>query len=450
MSKFSYFDITPSWKKSHPHLRIQKQYLESGHITQEECPACGHSSAVRVKAVISIGDFKIRTPVLVCCECETYTAEVDHAVIPETFNPADIVVDAKLWSSGPSFLNLEPTTRCNFECWYCVGRHMEQADIAVDRFVRILDNFPGMKTLALVGEGEPLMHKEFFDMVKIARDRGITVGTISNGSTFSKSNIEKSCASGINYISISIDSTNPEQFAASRIGGNLEKVLQNIQNLVAYRDKHGYKYPKIGLKGTLFAESIDELPKIVDLAKAHGVEIFEGFQPLNPMRTYIPIYPECKKVKLSEIDTVRHKIQSDTPYALSQLQSIQSFAEQEGIELDNNGTPNGMRPGCDEQWIYALLSGDVTPCCQIKDPINPKWNLSDYTIEEIQKDPDYQNLRFNLWNGLFPQMCKGCWKTGVASFSSDDALNVEKTPGNADDNHEKEIGILSRVKRLFS
>jgi len=26
-------------------------------------------------------------------------------------------------------------------------------------------------------------------------------------------------------------------------------------------------------------------------------------------------------------------------------------------------------------------------------------------------DPEYENVRFNLWNGIFPSYCEGCWKT---------------------------------------
>lgn len=51
-------------------------------------------------------------------------------------------VDARLWSRTPTMINIEPTTRCNFNCWYCVGRHMEQADIRVEDFEKMLDNLP--------------------------------------------------------------------------------------------------------------------------------------------------------------------------------------------------------------------------------------------------------------------------------------------------------------------
>ncbi len=437
------FDITDLWNREHSHLRPSSDFIDNGFIDRTVCPACLRTTAVSLTANIKLLDHTRTSSVLFCHDCGKF-----HVFGAEITSSDQIIgVDARLWAASPTFLNLEPTTRCNFSCWYCVGRHMEQADIEVDNFARILDNFPQLRTLALVGEGEPLMHKQFFEMVKIARDRGMKVGTISNGSTFSRSNIEKICESGINYISISIDSTNPEKFSSSRIGGDLSKTLDNIKKLVDYRNSIGGIYPKIGLKGTLLSYNKDELPKIVDLAKLYGVEVFESFQPLNPMCTYIPIYPAENMLELDSIEEVNEKIQKDSAYAREKLIPIHIFAQDEGIEIDNNGTSNGIRPGCDEQWIYSLLSGDVTPCCQIKKTQNENWNLGKFSISEIQSDASYQNLRFNLWNGFFPSMCQGCWKTKTSGdFVRQCGVRSHPAPESAEKSPDF---FFSRLIRFF-
>lgn len=287
---------------------------------------------------------------------------------------------------------------------------MVQDDINVDNFIKLLDNFPTVHTIALVGEGEPLMHKGFFKMANLARDRGKRVMIVSNGSTLSQSNIKKLCESKIAYVSISIDSVDAETFASSRIEGKLDQIWKGIENLRRYRDTHGFQYPRIGLKGTLFSYSKNDLPEIIAAAKNHGVEIFESFQPLNPMSTYLPIYPREKLEEIKYIDEVAGNIARDSWAAQQQLTSVAEFCAQEGIVLDKNGTPNGIRKNCDEQWIYSLLSGDITPCCQIKTPPSSNWNLFNRTIDQILSDHFYENMRFNLWNGIFPEFCTGCWK----------------------------------------
>ena len=320
-------------------------------------------------------------------------------------------VDARLWSRTPTMINIEPTTRCNFNCWYCVGREMRQDDIRLEDFGRMLDKFPGVKTIALVGEGEPLMHKDFFEMARMAQERDIRVMIISNGSALSKSVVKQLCETGVAYVSISIDSFDPATFASSRIDGDLPKVLRGIRRLRDYRDANGYQFPKIAIKGTLFSHTQDQLPGIVDMAKASGAEVFESFQALNPMKNYVRIYPQGQVPELQSVDTVAHAIDRDSAYARQQLQPFNEFLAENRIDFSLPVITNPLRKNCDETWLYSLLSGDVTPCCQIKTPISPKWNIFEHRVEDILSDLDYENVRFNLWNGIFPRYCDGCWKT---------------------------------------
>lgn len=412
-------DITHLWNSAHPHLAPLPSALPLPPSQTETCGSCESVGAFRVVAQVRFGQDHWRENVQVahCRHCGKWYLPDDQLAATGTGcveNGEPTAVNARLWSNSPTFLNLEPTTRCNYRCWYCVGRSMEQKDIDIEDFAAVLDHFPTVKTIALVGEGEPLMHKGFFEMAQMAADRGIRVVSLSNGSTFSTENVKKICAAGIAYISVSIDSSEAATFASSRLGGDLQQVLKGIKRLTDYRDAHGFRYPRIGLKGTLFAETINQIPQIVALAAAHGVEIFESFQPLNPMSGYVPIYPAEKRQSLATGEQLRviEAIGRDSEQATRRLKSVQQFCEEEGIALSKNGHGNGLRPNCDEEWIYALLSGDITPCCQIKTPPSPNWNLVHHSLDQVLRDAVYENTRFNLWNGLFPSYCKGCHKTG--------------------------------------
>jgi MoaA/NifB/PqqE/SkfB family radical SAM enzyme len=275
----------------------------------------------------------------------------------------------------------------------------------------VLDNFPSLKAIALVGEGEPLLHKGFFTMADMARERGIRVLMLSNGSAFSESVVRKLCESQIAYVSVSIDSIDPATFAQSRIDGDLARIWEGIDRLRRYRDRHGYTYPKIGLKGTLFTHTEDQLLDIVREAKQRGVDLFESFQPLNPKASYVQIYPAAGRQQLSQVERVARRIDEQTAMARSLLPSAVDFCVAEDVPASNSGRPNGMRAGCDEEWIYSLLDGHVTPCCQVKDVIDPDWNLFEHSMQDILRNARYENMRFNLWNGLFPAYCTGCSKT---------------------------------------
>ena len=416
-SHSSYVDLTELWQSSHAHLF---PVLNDGAFVLDAkggCQVCGKNHALPLFADLSFaGTVRKAAQIGYCPDHARYYLEtVLLQGYREELGLADSAIpdalDGRLWFRQPKILNIEPTTRCNFSCWYCVGRSMKQEDIDIDGFSKMLENFEGLEALALVGEGEPLLHKEFFKMAQMAREKNIRVLTISNGSAFSQSVIRQLCESEIAYVSISIDSHIPETFASSRLEGNLDKVLQGIKRLRDFRDANGYQYPKIGLKGTLFRDTQNQIPAIVEAAKAHGVEIFESFQPLNPKQNYIKIYPEFAVGEISSLAEVGEAIARDSAYGRQALKPFQDFCQDEQMAFFPEVVNRPLGHSCNETWAYSLLSGDITPCCQIKSGFSGVWNIFERKLDDIVNAPDYENVRFNLWNGIFPNYCSGCWKT---------------------------------------
>lgn len=259
------------------------------------------------------------------------------------------------------------------------------------------------------------MHKGFFRMVKKARKKGIYVATISNGSTLSNSVIRKICDAEVNYISISIDSVDSKEFSDNRIGGNVAQVLDGIKRLIAYRKENNLRYPKIGVRGTLIFPKENVVSSVVKKLKDIGVDAFDGFQPLNPKESYVSIYPKDKVNLLNFLDESQTIINKETSAVLADgnggLLDVGSFFESENVNFIKPAKLNKIRKNCEERYIYSLLSGHVTPCCQIKEPINTSLNLFDKKLRDIYNDKEYENIKFNLWNGVFPMYCKGCYKT---------------------------------------
>jgi MoaA/NifB/PqqE/SkfB family radical SAM enzyme len=88
--------------------------------------------------------------------------------------------------STVTFLQIEITTRCNFDCFYCAGRLMRQGDMPEEAFNAILqrhiEQYGIPEVVSLQGEGEPTLHKAFFDMAAKVRSLGAQPYTITNGS----------------------------------------------------------------------------------------------------------------------------------------------------------------------------------------------------------------------------------------------------------------------------
>ena len=127
--------------------------------------------------------------------------------------PANAVADGKV-----VFAQVEPTTRCNFICGFCSGRQMDQSDFAAEDFTRLLDSFPDLEHIELQGEGEPLLHKGFFEMARQARERGIRLSMITNGSLLSEERVAAILEVGIEALYVSIESPDEAKFQDIRGG----------------------------------------------------------------------------------------------------------------------------------------------------------------------------------------------------------------------------------------
>lgn len=127
----------------------------------------------------------------------------------------------------------EITTRCNFECFYCAGRHMRQGDMPFDAFQRLLDRhiqrYGTPETVSLQGEGEPTLHPQFFEMAERARALRSEPYTITNGSYRRPERF----IGLFTRVGVSIDSL--DESAAKAIGRyNLHRVIEFVDALAPH------------------------------------------------------------------------------------------------------------------------------------------------------------------------------------------------------------------------
>jgi len=126
------------------------------------------------------------------------------------------------------FVQIEITTKCNFECFYCAGRHMKQENMPWGRFEQILGKLgESPLTVSLQGEGEPTAHPQFWAMI----DRLITLGhrpyIITNASLIDA----HQAALKFQSIGVSLDTL--DEAEAHRIGRyKLHNVLRRLKALV--------------------------------------------------------------------------------------------------------------------------------------------------------------------------------------------------------------------------
>jgi MoaA/NifB/PqqE/SkfB family radical SAM enzyme len=107
-------------------------------------------------------------------------------------------------------------------------------------------------------------------MTALAKQHGLKVSTNTNGSALNAANAKKIVEAGIDVINISIDSTDPEQFAAIRRQTTLEQALTAAENLNSAKKNLGRATPLLGVAVVAMRDNVRELPKLVRLARRLG------------------------------------------------------------------------------------------------------------------------------------------------------------------------------------
>ena len=119
--------------------------------------------------------------------------------------------------------DLDPTNLCNFKCTFCptgdrallksVGRPIGQ--MKLELFQKIVDDLADMiekydsrpSLLHLYKDGEPLLNKQFPEMVRYAKKRNVAriVSTTSNGALITEELASRIAESGLDQIRISVE-----------------------------------------------------------------------------------------------------------------------------------------------------------------------------------------------------------------------------------------------------
>lgn len=138
----------------------------------------------------------------------------------------------------PQYYVIEPTSICNFKCSICphsLDGELKEGYMTFDLFKKIIRQIKGnAKAIQLYWMGEPLLCPHLFDMIKYAKSHTSAKIMIStNGSLLSTENIKLLLNSGLDKLIISCDaSSSQEIYVGIRNGGNINKLNENIENLL--------------------------------------------------------------------------------------------------------------------------------------------------------------------------------------------------------------------------
>jgi len=137
----------------------------------------------------------------------------------------------------PYCIFIDPSSACNFKCGFCMNQYIKQPSImSMPLFKKLIDDLDvfksPVKTIRLYGFGEPLLNKNFCDMVRYAKksSKVLEVDTTTNASMLTPELIDDLVSSGIDRVNISIEAMNTEKYR--EFTNNSTIIFENIVNNV--------------------------------------------------------------------------------------------------------------------------------------------------------------------------------------------------------------------------
>ncbi|WP_134726545.1 GTP 3',8-cyclase MoaA [Paracoccus luteus] len=185
-----------------------------------------------------------------------------------------------------TYLRVSVTDRCDFRCTYCMAEHMQflpKADLlTLEELERLCGAFVdlGVRKLRITG-GEPLVRRNilsFFQAMSERLGNGLDELTLTtNGSQLARFAAPLADL-GVRRINVSLDTLDPDKFAAITRWGRLPQVLDGLR---AAKDAGlRVKINTVALKG--FNE--DELFALLDWCAAEGHDLtFIEVMPMGDM-----------------------------------------------------------------------------------------------------------------------------------------------------------------------
>ena len=301
--------------------------------------------------------------------------------------------------TGPFFLTMDLTRRCDLRCYGC-RYHSPHGMIATTKD-NIIQDYPldlfrkvtaelktmGTGSICISGEGEPFLHPHLLDFVSIAKEAGLQVVLLTNGTLLDEHKITSLIASRLDILKVSLWASSFEEYERNYQGANLSnfyRVVEGLQLLAQLKAAQGSTLPSVVLHQPINRYNFQNTPALVNLALATGCDGL-SFSPLRTRRGRFvagALSPEeersfCRTLKQMKKRLKSRFINDGIDHVIKRFQIGEAVWE---------------KLPCYIGWLHAYLKvdGAVLPCgdCSLV-----MGNLGDHSFQEIWNGSAFRAFR---------------------------------------------------------
>lgn len=289
----------------------------------------------------------------------------------------------------PFFLSVEVTNYCNLHCPECpVGIRKiskpEKATFDSSLFRKLIDELkPTLQHLILYFQGEPTLNNQFPELIEYAHKAGIYTSTSTNGQILTKDYAKLIVLSGLDKLIVSVDGTTQETYSGYRVGGNLEKALDGINQIIYWKNELKSKTPLVEIQFLVLKTNEHQMADMKILAKEMKVD------RLTFKTAQLYDFESGNKLMTSKNKFSRYKKDKDGKFSIK-----------------------GNQPNrCWRLWSGAVVNvhGEVLPCCFDKLSEYSFGNINNSSFSDCWNNKKASGFREKiLQNRKQFEMCRNC------------------------------------------
>lgn len=189
----------------------------------------------------------------------------------------------------PPYLQIEPSSICNYRCVFCFEsdksftRHSAgfMGYMSYDLFRRIIDEACGkIEFLSLASRGEPLLCPDIEKMLAYTRGKFLNLKLNTNASLLDEANCHAILQGGVKTLVFSVDAATEPLYSQLRVGGQLEKVLANIER---FQNIRATQYPDANIITRVSGVKMSDQQNLDEMQSRWGALVDQvAFVSYNP------------------------------------------------------------------------------------------------------------------------------------------------------------------------
>lgn len=342
-----------------------------------------------------------------------------HKLLYHPDRVAQIAAVGKDWEKAkdvyPIYMEVAPVGACNHRCTFCSVDYIgyKPNRLSMDLMRERLPELGqlGVKSIMYAGEGEPFLHTNISEMIRLTKESGIDVSLTTNASIMPK-NFLVEALPNVSWIKVSLNAGTAESYARihqTKVE-DFQKVIDNLTAMVKQRRDKNLNCI-IGVQILLLPENVNEIAILAELCRSIGIDYLVVKPYSQHLSSGNTVHKDIDYSPWMALGEKLEKYDTDTFNVIFRSHTMKKYNEPHAYKRCN-ATPF--------VWGYIMASGVVSSCsAYLLDQRFELGNINEQSFEAIWTgEKRRQNFEF-VTNKLDISECrKNCRMDEVNRYLS--------------------------------